>query len=129
MMRQNFSSGIVWEKTISYSRAVRIGNVIKVAGTTAVDQSGNVVGKNDVYAQCMYIYSKIKKILEEAGCGMDMVVSTRVYLVNINEWEAAGRAHHEIFAGINPVSTMIGINALIHPDLLVEIEVEAMVHY
>ncbi|MBP8754195.1 MAG: RidA family protein [Chitinophagales bacterium] len=128
-MRQNFSSGIVWEKTISYSRAVRIGNVIKVAGTTAADSSGNIVGKNDVYAQCMYIYSKIKKILEEAGCGMDMVVSTRVYLVNINEWEAAGRAHHEIFAGINPVSTMIGINALIHPDLLVEIEVEAMVHY
>lgn len=128
-MRQNFSSGIVWEKHISYSRAVRIGNVIKVAGTTAVDQSGNVVGKDDVYVQCMYIYSKIKKILEEAGCEMDMVVSTRVYLVNINEWEAAGKAHHEIFAGINPVSTMIGINALIHPDLLVEIEAEAMAHY
>ena len=128
-MRQNYSSGTIWEKNLSYSRAVRVGNVIKVAGTTAVDEAGNVVGGNDVYAQCMFIYQKIQRVLEEAGSGMDQVVSTRIYIVNINEWQAAGKAHHDVFHEIHPVSTMVGVNALIRPDLLVEIEVEAMVHY
>lgn len=128
-MRQNFSSGTVWEKNLSYSRAVRVGDIIKVAGTTAVDENGNLVGAGDTYAQCRYIYKKIKDILEKAGSAMEHVVLTRIYLTNMDDWEQAGRAHHEMFAEIHPVSTMLEVSRLIRPDLLVEIEVEAVTHY
>lgn len=128
-MRQNFSSGTVWEKNLSYSRAVRVGDMVKVAGTTAVDEAGNLVGGSDMYAQCMYIYQKINTALQQAGSDISLVVSTRIYVTDISQWEAAGRAHHEMFHEVHPVSTMVEVSALIRPDLLVEIEVEAMMHY
>ncbi|MFN3939300.1 MAG: RidA family protein, partial [Chitinophagales bacterium] len=129
IMRQNFSSGTEWEKNLAYSRAVRVGNIIKVAGTTAVDENGSLVGAGDTYEQCRYIFKKIKDILEKAGSAMEHVVLTRIYLTNMDDWEKAGRAHYEVFKEIHPVATMIEVSRLIRPDLLVEIEVEAAMHY
>jgi enamine deaminase RidA (YjgF/YER057c/UK114 family) len=125
MKRQNIASGAIWEDTVGYSRAVRIGNVIEVAGTTATD-GDSVVGIGDLYAQTRYTLQKIEKALQEAGANLQDVVRTRIYVTDISQWEAAGRAHGEFFRHIKPASTMVEVSALIKPELLVEIEATAI---
>ncbi len=125
-MKQRISSGAAWEEIIGYSRAVRIGNVVEVAGTTAVDEAGNVVGADDPSAQTRYILQKIEKALIEAGATMRDVVRTRMFVTDISRWEAVGRAHGEFFREIKPVATMVEVSGLIDSELLVEIEVTAV---
>ena len=124
-MRINISSGSPWEEIVGYSRAVRIGNIVEVAGTTAMD-GDKVVGIGDVYTQCSFIFKKIEKALVEAGASLNDVVRTRMYIVDINCWEAAGKAHGEFFKNIKPVATMVEVSNLIDRDLLIEIEVTAI---
>ncbi len=126
-MRQNISSGASWEEIVGYSRAVRIGNVVEVAGTTAVDEAGNVVGSDDPGAQTSYILQKIEKALAAAGATLQDVVRTRMFVTDISRWEAVGRAHGEFFRTVKPVATMVEVSALISPELLVEIEVTAVI--
>ena len=124
-MRKNISSGSSWEDIVGYSRAVRVGNIIEVAGTTAMD--GDVlVGKGDVYAQAVFIFKKIEKALIEAGATLADVVRTRMFITDISKWEEAGKAHGEFFKNIKPVSTMVQVPSLINKDLLIEIEVTAI---
>jgi len=125
--RINISSGAKWESIVGYSRAVRVGNIIEVAGTTAVDEHGQVAGLNDPYTQTQFILSKIEKALKEAGATLEDVTRTRMYVTNIEDWEAVGRAHGERFAHIRPAATLLEVSALISPELLVEIEVTAVV--
>ena len=125
-MRRNISSGSPWEDIVGYSRAVRAGNTIEVAGTTAMD--GEVlIGKGDLYVQAVFIFQKIEKVLSEAGASMKDVIRTRMYVTDISNWEAAGKAHAEFFSTIRPVATMVEVSRLINDDLLIEIEVTAMV--
>ncbi|MDQ4140682.1 MAG: RidA family protein [Bacteroidota bacterium] len=125
MNRQNISSGAVWEDVIGYSRAVRIGNVIEVAGTTAVD-GDMVIGLDDAYEQTKFILTKIEKALQEAGASLTDVVRTRMFVTDISNWEEIGRAHGERFKTIKPVTSMLEVKALIQPELLVEIEATAI---
>ena len=127
VQRRNISSGTKWEDIVSYSRAVRIGNVVEVAGTTAVDERGEVVGANDPAEQTKFIFSKIEKALIEAGATLKDVVRTRMFVTDITQWEAIGRVHGETFREIKPVATMVEVRALIDPDLLIEIEATAVV--
>ena len=120
--RLNISSGAKWEDIVGYSRAVRIGNVIEVAGTTAVDESGNLVGADDPYEQTKYILTKIEKALLAAGATLQDVVRTRIFTTDISRWEEIGRAHGEFFKEIKPAATMVEVKALINPELLVEVE-------
>lgn len=124
--RINISSGSPWEDIVGYSRAVRIGNIVEVAGTTAMN-GDQLIGEGDVYAQTRYIFQKIEVALQQAGAALEDVVRTRVFVTDISQWEAVGRAHGEIFKTIKPVSTMVEVSALINSDLLVEIEVTAIV--
>lgn len=124
--RINISTGSKWESVVGYSRAVRIGNVIEIAGTVAVE-NGAVVGKDDPYAQTICILKKIEGALHEAGATLQDVIRTRMFVTNISHWEDIGRAHGEFFKDIRPVTSMIGVNALIDDDYLVEIEVTAVV--
>ena len=124
--RVNISSGSAWEDIVGYSRAVRVGNIIEVSGTTAVD--GNIIiGKGDLYAQTKFILQKIEKTLIEAGASMSDVTRTRMYVTDISIWEKAGKAHKEYFSGIRPAATMVEVSRLIDPDLIIEIEVTAVV--
>ncbi len=124
--RINISSGTVWEDKVGYCRAVRIGNIIEVSGTTSVD--GEIlIGKDDLYAQTKFILQKVEKSLLEAGAEMTDVVRTRMYVTDISNWEDAGKAHAEFFRTIKPATTMIEVSRLIHPDLLIEIEVSAVI--
>ena len=125
MMRKNFRSGSSWEDVVGYSRAVRIGNVIEVAGTTAMD-GDRLIGKGDLYAQTVFILQKIEKILTEAGASLNDVVRTRMYVTDIAQWEAAGKAHEEFFGNIRPVATMVEVSKLINEELLIEVEVSAI---
>ena len=120
--RLNISSGVKWEDIVGYSRAVKIGNVIEVAGTTALDEEGNLVGPGDPYEQTRYIIAKIEKALNSAGAALTDVVRTRIFTTDISRWEEIGRAHGEFFREIKPASTMVEVKALIHPTMLVEIE-------
>lgn len=126
-MRQNISSGTEWEEIVGYSRAVRLGNVVEVAGTTAVDDNGNVVGGDDPGAQMRFILQKIENALAEAGATMQDVIRTRLFVTDISRWEAIGRAHGEFFREVKPVATMVEVSGLINPELLVEIEVTAVI--
>ncbi len=125
--RINISSGAQWEDIVGYSRAVRVGNMIEVAGTTAVDERGEIIGLNNPYEQTRYALAKIEKALMEAGASMKDVVRTRMFVTDISKWEEIGRAHGEFFREIKPAASMIEVKGLINPDLLVEIEVTAIV--
>jgi enamine deaminase RidA (YjgF/YER057c/UK114 family) len=128
MQRINYASGAQWEEIIGYSRAVKIGNVVEVTGTVAVDENNLVVGKDNPYEQAKYILQKIEKVLERAGATMKDVVRTRMYVTDISRWEDYGKAHGEFFKNIKPCTTMVEINALISPEYLVEIEATAILH-
>ncbi len=124
-MRTKISSGSPWEEIVGYSRALRVGNIIEVAGTTAMD--GDVlIGSGDIYAQTVFIIQKIEKALQEAGASLKDVVRTRMFVTDISQWEAVGRAHGEFFKNIKPVATMVEVNRLIHSELLIEIEATAI---
>ncbi|PKV63598.1 RidA family protein [Pontibacter ramchanderi] len=125
MNRQNISSGAIWEDAIGYSRAVRVGNVVEVAGTTAMD-GDQVIGIGDAYEQTRFILQKIEKVLHEAGATLQQVVRTRIYVTDISQWEEVGRAHGEFFSTIKPAATMVQVSALIRPEQLVEIEATAI---
>jgi enamine deaminase RidA (YjgF/YER057c/UK114 family) len=124
--RHVISSGTRWEKEVGYSRAVRVGGIIEVAGTTAVDEQGQVVGLGNPYEQTRYILIKIEQSLVALGASIKDVIRTRIYVTDIQNWEAIGRAHGEVFRDIRPAATMIEVKALIQPELLVEIEVSAV---
>ena len=124
-MRRNISSGTDWEEIVGYSRAVRLDNTIEVAGTTAVDEKGQIVGPGDAGRQAAFIFRKIEKALAAAGGSLADVVRTRMFVTNVADWEAIGRAHGEVFREIRPVATLVEVSSLIDPDLLVEIEVTA----
>jgi enamine deaminase RidA (YjgF/YER057c/UK114 family) len=126
MQRVNYASGAQWEEIVGYSRAVRIGNLVEVTGTVAVDEHNQVVGINNAYEQTKYILQKIEKVLERAGASMKDVIRTRIYVTDISRWEEYGRAHGEYFRKIKPCTTMVEIKGLISPEYLVEIEATAL---
>ncbi|CAN5803855.1 RidA family protein [soil metagenome] len=127
MSKQLISSGTIWEKKFGYSRAVKLGNNVFVAGTTAVDEAGNVIGGNDPYKQAVFVYQKIEKALLEVGAAMKDVVRVRTFVTDIKRWEEVAKAQGEVFENIRPAATLVEVSALVRQELLVEIEVDAII--
>lgn len=125
-MRINISSGAEWEDIVGYSRAVKVGGLIVVSGTTGIDKNGEVVGKDDIYRQTKQCILNIEEALKKAGASLENVVRTRTFVTDIDQWEAFGKAHQEFFGKVKPAATLVEVSKLIHPDLLVEIEVDAV---
>ena len=126
MNRRNISSGVVWEDIVGYSRAVRIGNLIEISGTTSIIDD-KLVGKDDAYLQTITILNKVKSALEEADASLKDVIRTRMFVTDISKWEEYGKAHQEFFSEIKPATSMIEVKSLIDPNMLIEIEVTAVV--
>lgn len=127
MQRQIISSGAPWESIVGYSRAIRVGLQVFVSGTAAVDEQGRTVGPGDAYLQAKYILEKIGKALQQAGASLEQVTRTRIFVTDISQWEAIGKAHGEVFAHIRPATSMVEVSRLISPDMLVEIEADALI--